>query len=38
MILLNPARVMGTEKMVNEAATDRYSFIKNAYLRNAVNT
>lgn len=25
------ANLMGTEKMVNEAATDRYSFIKNAY-------
>ena len=27
------AMLMGTEKMVNEAATDRYSFIKNAYLQ-----
>ncbi len=25
------ARLMGTEKMVKEAATDRYQFIKNAY-------
>ncbi len=25
------ANLMGTEKMVNEAATDKYSFIKNAY-------
>ncbi|MEI7796975.1 MAG: VacJ family lipoprotein, partial [Methylococcaceae bacterium] len=25
------ANLMGTEKMINEAATDKYSFIKNAY-------